>query len=95
MDYYTKMFINVATIHCIKTFFFTLKSHSTSFTYNCKIFKLAVFTYHQDFSKEMNIFRTLLWTAIVAIEVERCRVEFLLVEVNDAPGKGKLCFSFL
>ena len=42
----------------------------------------------------MKIFRTLLWTAIVATAVERCRAEFLLVEVDDAPGKGKLCFSF-
>merc|ERR1711942_606350 len=36
---------------------------------------------------EMKIFRTLLWTAIVAIVVERCRAEFLLVEIDDAPVK--------
>jgi len=35
----------------------------------------------------MKIFRTFLWTAIVATAVERCRAEFLLVEVDDAPGK--------
>jgi len=35
----------------------------------------------------MKIFRTLLWTAIVAIVVERCRAEFLLVEIDDAPVK--------
>ena len=39
----------------------------------------------------MKIFSTLLWTAIVAIIVERCRAEFLLVEVDDAAGKGRLC----
>ena len=43
----------------------------------------------------MKIFLTLLWTAIIAIAVERCTAEFLLVEVDDAAGKGKLCFSFL
>merc|ERR1711942_192977 len=36
---------------------------------------------------EMKIFRTLLWTAIVAIVVERCRAEFLLVQIDDAPVK--------
>jgi len=35
----------------------------------------------------MKIFRTLLWTAIVAIVVERRRAEFLLVEIDDAPVK--------
>jgi len=35
----------------------------------------------------MKIFRTLFWTAIVAIVVERCRAEFLLVEIDDAPVK--------
>merc|ERR1712112_490040 len=38
----------------------------------------------------MKIFCTLLWTAIVAITMERCRAEFLLVEVDDAAGKGPI-----
>ena len=38
---------------------------------------------------EMKIFCTLFWTAIVAIVVERCKAEFLLVEIDDAAGKGK------
>ena len=63
------------------------------------------FTNNLNFFNEMKIFCTLLWTAIVAIAVERCRAEFLLVEIDDAAGgtkvlpplppKGKLCFSFL
>ena len=40
----------------------------------------------------MKVFCTLIWTVIVAIVVERCRAEFLLVKVDDAAGKGKLCF---
>ena len=40
----------------------------------------------------MKIFCTLILTVIVAIVVERCRAEFLLVEVEDAAGKGKLFF---
>merc|ERR1712198_798716 len=36
---------------------------------------------------EMKIFCTLFWTAIVAIVVERCKAEFLLVEIDDAAGK--------
>ena len=39
----------------------------------------------------MKIFFAFLWTATVAITVERCRAKFLLVEVDDAEGKGKLC----
>merc|ERR1712114_28800 len=38
----------------------------------------------------MKIFCTLLWTAIVAIAVERCRAEFLLVEIDDAAGDAKV-----
>ena len=40
----------------------------------------------------MKIFCTLILTVIIAIVVERCRVDFLLVEIDDAAGKGKLCF---
>merc|ERR1712112_713235 len=36
---------------------------------------------------EMKIFGSLFWTAIVAIVVERCKAEFLLVEIDDAAGK--------
>ena len=39
----------------------------------------------------MKIFCALLWTATVAVTVERCWAEFLLVEVDDAAGIGKLC----
>ena len=38
----------------------------------------------------MKIFRRLVLTVAVAIVVERCRAEFLLVEVDDAAGKGKI-----
>jgi len=38
----------------------------------------------------MKIFCTLILTVIVAIVVERCRAEFLLVEVEDAAGKGSM-----
>ena len=40
----------------------------------------------------MKVFCTLIWTVIVAIVVERCRAKFLLVEMDDAAGKGKPCF---
>jgi len=36
----------------------------------------------------MKIFCALLWTATVAVTVKRCWAEFLLVEVDDAAGKG-------
>jgi len=36
----------------------------------------------------MKIFCTLILTVIMAIVVERCRVEFLLVEIDDATGKA-------
>jgi len=36
----------------------------------------------------MKIFCALLWTATVAVTVKRCWAEFLLVEVEDAAGKG-------
>jgi len=36
----------------------------------------------------MKIFYALLWTATVAVTVERCWAEFLLVEVDDAAGIG-------
>merc|ERR1712168_1601704 len=45
------------------------------------------FTNNPNVFNEMKIFRTLFWTAIVAIAVERCRAEFLLVEIDDAPVK--------
>jgi len=35
----------------------------------------------------MKIFCTLILTVIIAIVVERCRVDFLLVEIDDAAGK--------
>ena len=38
----------------------------------------------------MKKFCTLFWTAIIVIAVERCRAEFLLVEVDDAPAKGSI-----
>jgi len=38
----------------------------------------------------MKIFRRLVLTVAVAIVVERCRAEFLLVEVDDAAGKGSM-----
>ena len=41
----------------------------------------------------MKIFCTLLWAAILAITVKRCRAEFLLVEVNHAAEKSKLLSS--
>merc|ERR1711872_1146380 len=42
------------------------------------------FTNNPNVLNEMKIFCTLLWTAIVAIAVERCRAKFLLVEIDDA-----------
>jgi len=36
----------------------------------------------------MKIFRTLFWTAIVAIVSERCTAEFLLVDIDDTAEKG-------
>merc|ERR1712224_277461 len=36
----------------------------------------------------MKSFRALYLTAIVAITMERCRAEFLLIEVNDGKGEG-------
>merc|ERR1712112_14898 len=48
------------------------------------------FTNNPNVFDEMKIFCTLLWTAIVAIAVERCRAEFLLVEIDDAAGDAKV-----
>merc|ERR1712243_490102 len=48
------------------------------------------FTNNPNVFNEMKIFCTLLWTAIVAIAVERCRAEFLLVEIDDAAGDAKV-----
>ena len=31
----------------------------------------------------------MLWAIVVAITMERCKAEFLLVEVDDAPEKGE------
>ena len=39
----------------------------------------------------MKIFCALLWTVTVAFTVERCWAKFLLVEVDDTAGTGKLC----
>ena len=43
----------------------------------------------------MKIFCTLFWTAIVAIVVDQCKAEFLLVEIDDAAGKGKPFFIIM
>merc|ERR1711872_684105 len=48
------------------------------------------FTNNPNVLNEMKIFCTLLWTAIVAIAVERCRAEFLLVEIDDAAEGTKV-----
>ena len=32
----------------------------------------------------------MLWAVVVAITMKRCKAEFLLVEVDDAPEKGEL-----
>jgi len=48
------------------------------------------FTNNPNVFNEMKIFCTLLWTAIVAIAVERCRAEFLLVEIDDAAEGTKV-----
>merc|ERR1711872_569200 len=48
------------------------------------------FTNNPNVFNEMKIFCTLLWTAIVAIAVERCRAEFLLVEIDYAAGDAKV-----
>ena len=41
---------------------------------------------------EMKIFFAIFWATIVAITMERCRAEFLLVQVDDATGKGNIYF---
>ena len=43
----------------------------------------------------MKSFRALYLTAIVAITMERCRAEFLLIEVNDDKGGKHHLFCFL
>merc|ERR1712126_59835 len=48
------------------------------------------FTNNPNVFNEMKIFCTLLWTAIVAIAVERCRAEFLLVEIDAAAGDAEV-----
>ena len=43
----------------------------------------------------MKSFRALYLTAIVAITMERCRAEFLLIEVNDDKGGKHQLFCFI
>ena len=40
----------------------------------------------------MKIFSAIFVSAIVAITIGRCRAEFLLVQVDDATGKGNIYF---
>ena len=40
----------------------------------------------------MKIFSAIFVSAIVAITIGRCRGEFLLVQVDDATGKGNIYF---
>ena len=40
----------------------------------------------------MRIFCSLILSVTIAIVVKRCRAKFLLVEMDDAAGKGKPCF---
>ena len=53
--------------------------------------------YYKQFksSIKMNCFIVLHLTAIVAITMERCRTEFLLVEVNDINGGKRRLFCFI
>ena len=38
----------------------------------------------------MKVFCKMFWALVVAITIKRCKAEFLLVEVDDAPEKGEL-----
>ena len=53
--------------------------------------------YYKQFKRciKMNCFIVLHLTAIVAITMERCRTEFLLVEVNDDNGGKRRLFCFI
>ena len=77
------MFINVAAMDGIKAEDFHRKNHSTSsFNINYK-FKCTKIIQTIQFSIEMKILYTLFLTAMVAITIERCRAEYLLVEIDD------------
>ena len=77
------MFINVATIDGIKAEVFHLRNHSTSsFNFYYK-FNFTGIIQKSHFSIEMKISYTLFLTVMVAITIERCRAEYLLVAVDD------------
>ena len=77
------MFINVATIDGIKGEVFHRRNHSTSsFNFYYK-FNFTGIIQKSHFSIEMKISYTLFLTVMVAITIERCRAEYLLVAVDD------------
>ena len=77
------MFINVATIDGIKAEVFHRRNHSTSsFNFYYK-FNFTGIIQKSHFSIEMKISYTLFLTVMVAIKMERCRAEYLLVAVED------------
>ena len=77
------MFINVATIDGIKAEVFHRRNHSTSsFNFYYK-FNFTGIIQKSHFSIEMKISYTLFLTVMVAITIERCRAEYLLVAVDD------------
>ena len=77
------MFINVAAMDGIKAEDFHRRNHSTSSFNIYYKFECTKIIQTIQFSIEMKISYTLLLAAMVAITIERCRAEFLLVEVDD------------
>ena len=43
----------------------------------------------------MKIFSAIFLAAVVAITMERCAAEFLLVQVDDNTGTGNICFYII
>ena len=77
------MFIYVETIDGIKVELFHRRNHSTSsFNFYYK-FNFTGIIQKSHFSIEMKISYTLFLTVMVAITIERCRAEYLLVAVDD------------
>ena len=43
----------------------------------------------------MKIFSAIFWATIVAITMERCRAEFLLVQVDETAGRGNIFYKYI
>ena len=77
------MFINVAAMDGIKAEDFHRRNHSTSSFNIYYKFECTKIIQTIQFSIEMKISYTLFLTAMIAITIERCRAEYLLVAVDD------------